>query len=182
MAVLGHDDAGQRHADLTVERALLLRDGCCGGGEVVVVEDDRGRLAAELERVARKPSAGRGGDLPTDVAGAGEGDLVDARVAHELVGHDAVAVDDVEHAGGKADLLGDLGEDPQLAGRLGRRLEHDGAAGEERRGDLVGGERQRGVPRDDRTDDADGLVDDGAERGELGGVLRRPRVGVGGSA
>ncbi len=52
-------------------------------------------------------------------------------VAHQELGDLPVGRDDVEHARGKADRLGDLGHDVRLAGSFGRRLEDDGAAGQQ---------------------------------------------------
>ena len=70
----------------------------------------------------------------------------------------AVAGDDVEHAGGQADLGGDLGEgEGGERGELGG-LDDDGVAGGERGRDLPGEHQQREVPGDDLADDADGRV------------------------
>ena len=51
---------------------------------------DRGRLAAELERAAGDALAAERRDLAAGRGRAGEGDLVDARVAHEQLRHLAV--------------------------------------------------------------------------------------------
>ena len=66
----------------------------------------------------------------------------------------------VEHAGGQADLVDDLGEDERVERRHLARLEHDGAAGGERGADLADDLVERVVPRRDRADDADRLLDD----------------------
>src|SRR5205814_7577533 len=83
------------HAGLAVvhqRRELEPFDGLL---EVGVVEDDRGRLAAELETHALELLAADAGDLAAGSSRTGEGDLVDARMAHEVLtdlttgGHDA---------------------------------------------------------------------------------------------
>ena len=151
--------------------------------EVHVVEDHRGRLAAELEGAAGDPLAAERRDAPAGGGRAGERDLVDAGVAHQQLGDLAVGGDDVEHARRQADVLGDLGEEVGVAGRLGRGLEHDGAPGDQRRGDLVGDEADRRVPRDDRADDADRLADQQAElatHGRLRPLLEGIGVGQAG--
>ena len=51
------------------------------GVEVGVVADDRGRLAAELERHALEPLAAERRDLAAGGGAAGEADLVDAGMA-----------------------------------------------------------------------------------------------------
>ena len=76
---------------------------------------DRRRLAAELERAAGDALAAERRDAPAGRGRAGERDLVDARVAHEQLGHLAVGGDDVEHARRQADRLGDLGDHVGLA-------------------------------------------------------------------
>ena len=172
--------ARERRAHLAVEPALGARERLGRGLEVDVVEDDRRRLPAELERAAGDPLAAERRDAPAGRGRSRERDLVDARVAHEQLRHLAVRGDDVQHAGRQADLLGDLGEHVALARCLGRRLEHDRAAGEQRGADLVADERDRRVPRDDRADHADRLPH---EQPELAAgrrralLLERERVG-----
>ena len=74
----------------------------------------------------------------------------------------AGADDQVEHAGGQADLVDGLGQQVGVErGDLGR-LQHHGAAGGEGRGDLADDQVQRVVPRRDGADDADRLLDDQA--------------------
>jgi hypothetical protein len=93
---------------------------CLGrGAEIHVVEDDGCGLAAELEGAARDAFAAQRRDAATRRRRAGEGDLVDAWIANQELGHLAVGRHDVEHTGGQADLLGRLGEDVALARRLG---------------------------------------------------------------
>ena len=87
--------------------------------EVHVVEDHRSRLPAELEGAAGDPLTAERGDTSAGSGRTGEGDLVDAGVAHQELGDLAVCRHDVEDPGGQADVLGDLGEQVGIAGRLG---------------------------------------------------------------
>src|SRR5690606_9844777 len=78
-----------------------------GRVEVGVVEDDEGRLAAQLEEHARQVLGGGGHDLASGGGGAGERDQVDARVGREHGAQGVVrAGDDVEDAGREVGLLG----------------------------------------------------------------------------
>ena len=63
-----------------------------------VVEHDVGRLAAELEREPLAGAGERALDRLADVGRAGEGDLVDAGMAHERGAGVARAGDDVDDA------------------------------------------------------------------------------------
>ena len=76
-----------------------------------------------------------------------------------LADHGAVAGDEVEHTGGEADLVDDLGEDERAQRCHLARLQHHRAAGGERRRDLGHDLVQRVVPRCDAPHDADRLVD-----------------------
>ena len=102
----------------------------------------------------------------------------------------AVAGDDVEGAGGKTDLLGQLGQHQGAQRCVLGRLEHYGAAGCQRRSDLPGGHQQRKVPGNDGADHADGFaagvghqlafIGDRWDRGGHGATfdLGRPAGGV----
>src|SRR5580692_8526865 len=79
----GDHDPGERGADLAGQEALGLGQGARGGLDVGVVEDDGGRLAAQLQRAPGDPLAADGGDPAPGRGGAGEGDLVDPRVADQ---------------------------------------------------------------------------------------------------
>jgi len=117
------------------------------------------RLPAELEREALQRAGGLAHDPLADLGRAGEGDLVDARVAHH--GHSdltARAGDDVEHALGQACLSREIGELERGERRQGGRLEHHRIAGGQGRRDLPRREQEREVPRHDRADHADGLA------------------------
>ena len=69
-----------------------------GRGQVGVVEHDRGRLAAELERDPLELLAADRGDLAAGRGRAGERDLVDARVRDQVLADLAAGGDDVDHA------------------------------------------------------------------------------------
>ena len=177
MARLRHDDAGERHADLSAERALRRSNGLRRGFDVVIVVDDGGRLSTEFEGVTRNALPGERRDTSADHARTGERDLVDPRVANQLLRDLAVCGHHVQNTGRQTDLLGDLGQNIELARSFRRRLEHDGAAREQRRSDFVNRERQRRVPGNDGSDDADRLFDDDTERCALGRGYGLERIG-----
>ena len=87
------------------------------GGDVGVVEHDRGGLAAELEEDLLQRRRGRGHDRPAGRGGAGERDQVDARVGGRARAATVVVArgDDVEHARREVGVLG--GQPAELAGR-----------------------------------------------------------------
>jgi hypothetical protein len=130
-------------------------------GQVGVVEDDDGALAAELQR---HPLHRAGADRLHPLArggGAGERHHVDVGVRGErLAHHGAHARDEVEHARRQPHLLEHLGQRERRQRRHLAGLEHDGAPGRQRRGDLGHDLVQRVVPRRDGADDADRLLDD----------------------
>ena len=133
-------------AAVVVDRLVGALDGLL---EVRVGEDDVGRLAAELERHALERAARLRADLAPDGSGAGEGDLVDARMVHERRAGLAVARDHVEHALRQTGLERQLAE-PQCGERcLLGRLQHDRAARRERRAGLPRRHQEREVPGDD---------------------------------
>jgi hypothetical protein len=152
--------------------------------DVGVVEDDGGRLAAELEHDLLQVALGRHLlDEAAGAAGAGEGQDADVHVAaeHGARGH-AVAAQHVEHTGREPGLLDELADAGGREGRLLAALEHDGVAGDEGGRRLAGEEEQRHVPGDDGGDDAVRLAQrHGHEpRGVQAGLALdlRPRLGV----
>ena len=88
----------------------------------------------------------------------------------------AVAVDDVQHAGGKADLDRGVGQQVAVERRHLRRLEHHRAAGGDRRRDLRHDLVQRIVPRRDHADDAERLAHDDRVADRLLERARRSRA------
>ena len=138
-----------------------------------VLEDDVGRLPAELERERDAAPGERRLDVLADSGGAGEGDLVDVGLAHERRAGHAVARHDRDHARRQLGLLEDLGEQ-QRGERCGLgRLQHRRVASGERRRQLPGGHQQREVPRHDLAGHAERLDLAPAQRvGELVGPAR----------
>ena len=123
--------------------------------EGAVVEDDVGGLAAQLERVRDAAAGELALDRLPDLGRAGEGDLVDPGVPHELRARRPVARDDVHGARRELGLATHVGEDERgERGRLGR-LQDDGVAAGERRRHLPRQHEQREVPRDDLAGDAE---------------------------
>lgn len=119
--------------------------------DVGIVEDDVGRLAAQLERdllqVGRRRCLH---DLSADTRGAGEGDLVDVHVGGDGgTGGPSEARDDVDDAWGEAGLLDKLcchegGEGCLLGG-----LQDDGVTRRQGGAQLPRPHKQREVPGDD---------------------------------
>ena len=131
------------------------RDRVRGG----VVEDDVGRLAAELQGDLLEVPGRRVHDQLPDLGRPGEGDLVNHRVGGEGgPGRLAVAGDDVDHAVRDARLGDQAREADRGQRRLLGRLHHHGVARGQRRPELPRGHQQREVPGDDLADDADRLA------------------------
>jgi hypothetical protein len=120
--------------------------------EVRVLEDQEGRVAAQLHGHAQDPLGGLGHQRAAHLRGPRErqlaGPLVGEQRAHHLAG--GRGGDHVEHAVGQPALAGDLGQPQGGQGCQGGGLDHRGAAGGERRTDLAGRHRQREVPRGDQ--------------------------------
>ena len=79
------EDAGLRRARLTVVQQARHDQVLQLGLDVDVVEQDRGRLAAELEREPLDLLAAQRADARAGGGGAGEADLVDAGVRDEVL-------------------------------------------------------------------------------------------------
>ena len=136
-------------ADVALVEEDAVDDALDGLVERGVVEDDVGRLAAELER---DPLVGAGDgprDRLADLGRAGERDLVDVGVPDQRLAGPAGAGDDVDDARRQVGLLADLREQQRGQRRGLGRLEHHGVAAGERGRDLPGQHQQREVPRDD---------------------------------
>ena len=100
------EDACPGHAGLSAVQEAggeHLRDHCV---EIGVVEDDRGALAAELERDPFHRVGGGPHDRPSGRGRTGEGDFAHIGVRGECrAGHRTEAVDDVDDARGQIGLV-----------------------------------------------------------------------------
>ena len=164
--------AGQAHLARVV---VLVGRGRRRRVEVRVLEHDERRLAAELERHRGQVRGGVAVDRVRGGGGAGERDPVDVLVSRERCpGAGARAVDDVEHPGREAGLLGEVAEQRARQRRPLGRLQHDGVAGGERRADAPGREHERRVPGRRDGDDAGRVV---ADPVALAAVQRARRLG-----
>ena len=147
--VLLHQQPRARAADVALVEEDALHDALDGLVDRGVVEDDVGRLAAELEGQRLAGAGDRAGDRLAHLGRAGERDLVDVPVLDDGAAGVAGAGHDVDDAGRQVGLLADLGEQQRgQRGGLGR-LEDDGVAGGQRRRDLPRQHQHREVPRDD---------------------------------
>jgi hypothetical protein len=128
-------------------------------GDVGILEDDEGRLAAKLlmdpfHRVGR-----RLGDGDPGPGRAGEGDHVDVGMGGDGGAYAGpVAVDEVEHPGRDSGGVDHLGEEIGRERRDLGRLEDHRAAGRERREDLCRDLVDRPVPRRDEAAHSDRLL------------------------
>jgi hypothetical protein len=92
-----------RHANLPLVQKFADHGGVDGNFHIRIVENHRGRIAAELEQHSFEDRALRRQlhDPPADFGRAGEGNHPRHRMAHEgIADHAAGADDDIEHAGG----------------------------------------------------------------------------------
>jgi hypothetical protein len=129
-----------------------------GGVHVGVLEDDVGRLAAELERHLGEALRGGDADRATGLDPAGERDLRHVRVADERLAGRSEPGDDVEHARREAHLGGEPGHlEHRGRGHLGG-LDDDRIARRERRRDRHHRQEHGRVPGHDHADDAERLA------------------------
>ena len=141
-------------AVVVVDTKVNPRDGLLNVG---ILEDDVGRLAAELEGDLLQVGVCSGlHDLAADKSGASEGDLVDVHVRRDGgTGDPAEAGDDVDDTRGETSLLDEVGEHQSGQRGLLSRLQDDGVAGGESGRNLPGKHQQGEVPRDNLTADTD---------------------------
>ena len=130
------------------------------GVEIRVGHHDMGRLAAAFERHPLHVALARIDQHQlADFGRAGEGDHVDVRMERErLARFFAEAGHDIEHAVRQPRLLAQLAEKQRSERRLLGRLQDDGIARDQRRPELPGRDDERIVPRHDRADDAERLL------------------------
>ena len=127
---------------------------------VRILEHDLGRLAAEFEEHALHRRRALCHDVLADAGRAGEADQVDARVGDQHLARQrrVVAEHNVEHARRKTRLGREFAEDRAHSGGVRRRLEDHRATGEQRGDDFADVDVERDVPRGDRADHPDRLV------------------------
>ena len=165
-----NEDAGAGEAHLPgVE--VLPGDRLRGGVEVGVIEDQEGRLSAELEAHGGEVLGRRPADDARRIRRAREADAVDAGVRNERgAGFFADALDDVQDTRGDFRLERDLGEHRRGERRPFRGLGDHGVPRRERRPDLPGEQHERRVPGGNESGDAGRLEAD--EVRDLGRVDR----------
>ena len=148
-------DAGLAHvAELRGERALDR------GVEIGVVEDDERRVAAQLQPDLLHRAGGLAHQELADFGRAGEADEAHRRMlAHRLADRRRAAGEQVEDAGGHPGALRQFAEGERGERRGVGGLDHRRAADRDRRRHLAGDHRGGEVPRRDRRDDADRLLD-----------------------
>ena len=127
--------------------------------EIGVVKNNVRRFAAQLERDLLQIAGGGLHDELADFGRAGERNFVDIRMGGQRgAGRLAVTSHDVDDAIGKPASMNQFAEPQGGQWRLLGRLENDGAAGGQRGTEFPRGHQQREIPRNDLTDDADGLA------------------------
>ena len=99
--------------------------------EVGVVADDGGGLAAEFQGDRTHQRGTCLADRPAHLDAAGERDLVDIGVRHQILAGLHASGDHVEHAARNAGGLEGLGEADVIEARLRGRLDHYRAAGQQ---------------------------------------------------
>ena len=150
-----HQQPRARAADVALVEEDAVDDALDRLVERGVREDDVGRLAAELERVALRRAGEPALDQPADLGRAGERDLVDVGVLDERGAGFTRAGDDVHDARRQPDVADQLGELERGERRRLRGLQHHRVAAGERRRDLPRRHQQRKVPRDDLAGNAE---------------------------
>jgi hypothetical protein len=136
-----------------------------------VVEDDGGRLAAELEGDPLDLLAADRTDPAPHAGAAGEADLVDERMPDQFLTHRAVGRHHVQHTRWQPGRRKGLGEQERVERRLLGRLEHHRASGQQRGAQLGHGQPEREVPGDDRAHHPDRLPPHLQPREDPGPVL-----------
>jgi hypothetical protein len=97
-------------ADLALIEPDRVDQAFDGAIDVGILEDDVGRLAAELQSQRLAAACRFLADEAADFGRAGEGDLVDVPVLDEFGSRCAIAGDDIENALGQARLCGEFGK------------------------------------------------------------------------
>ena len=122
--------------------------------EIGIVEQDRGGLAAKLQRDRTKQFTARCRDLAAGCGRSGERHLVNAGMGDKIGADRTVRGHPVEHACGYACLQRGFGQDIAVENRARRRLDDQRATGGHGRCDLAQRQGDGEIPRDDRRDNA----------------------------
>src|SRR5690606_21081926 len=159
-AAVGHQQAGRGVAGL----AAVVRAGHDAVGnhllEVDVVEQDIGRLAAQLQGHALDGLGAVLHDLAAGTGGTGKGHHVDIRVrGHGRTHGGAITIDQVEYPGRYAGFIQHFGQQQGRQRCHFGRLQHHGATGGQGRSNLAGQLVDRPVPGGDQPAHADWLLD-----------------------
>ena len=154
----GHEAARARLADLAGVEERAEQRAVHGDGEVRVVADDRGALAAQLEGDLLDRVRGQLHDAPARFRGAGERDLVHHGVGAQLLAHHGPdPITTLSTPGGRPHSAAALRDLQRGERRVGGGLEDKRVAHDERRCDLPDRHHEGEVPGDDARADADGL-------------------------
>jgi hypothetical protein len=130
-----------------------------GGLDVDICAHNGWVIAAELQSDTLESLGGRLHNLLTSECGAGEGDLVNARVGCEPWAKVVIAADNLDDTGWE-EVLGKLAELQVAVRSEGRWLDDDGAANQDSRGNLADSKLDGEVPWDDTDGDTDGSITD----------------------
>ena len=154
-----HEDAVG--ADAGLAGVAEFRGHHAGHGciQIGIVEDDEGRVAAEFHRYLFHRTGALRHQLLADLGGAGESELAHHGAGGEdMADHARLSRHDVEHARRNARLGGEYCERERRIRRGAGGLHHDRAARSQRRTGLARDHRVRKIPRRDRRDHADWLL------------------------
>ncbi len=91
-----HQQARARTADLPLVEPDGIDQPLDRTVQIGVVKDDKGRLAAQLQRQRLARAGGGGADPAADLGRAGKGDLVDPLMRNDHLAHAPVAGNDVD--------------------------------------------------------------------------------------
>ena len=158
-----HQDPAHAHAALTGVRADAGADEHREGRlDVRVAEQDRRRLAAQLEHAGFDQRPADLADAPADLRRAREAHHVNAGVTDQMLGGRGAGGNDVNHAGWKADIREQVAHAEDRQRVLLWHFDDHRAACDQRRSRLLAHCRQREVVGAEQRGDADGLLHDKA--------------------
>lgn len=151
-----HVDTRSGAAALAVVEVDTKVDPADGLLDIGIVEDDIGRLAAQLEGDLLEVRRGSGlHDGAANNSGASKGDLVDVHVGRDgSAGSLPEARDDVENTGRETSLFDELSKDKTGQRRLLSGLENNSVTGSQSRSNFPAEHQKWEVPWDDLAADA----------------------------